>query len=240
VDDYSRTAPIETFVASRSEHHPTDLAGLQGARLVTVAETEDGRRWDESKIKSLTGGDRISARFMRQDYFEFTPVLKLVIAGNHKPALRSVDEAIRRRLHLIPFTVTIPPAERDQSLSQSLRAEWGGILSWAMRGCLEWQRRGLDPPPSVREATKAYLEAEDALAQWIEASCVQRPNAVETVENLFRSWKDWAESAEEFVGSQKRFSQNLADRGFKHKRLSGGKRAFQGIEMRGPDGWAVR
>jgi putative DNA primase/helicase len=128
VNDYSKSAPIETFVASRSEHHPTDLAGLQGARLVTVTETEDGRRWDESKIKSITGGDRISARFMRQDYFEFTPVLKLVIAGNHKPGLRSVDEAIRRRLHLIPFTVTIPPAERDLSLSEKLRAEWGAYL----------------------------------------------------------------------------------------------------------------
>jgi len=240
VNDYSKSAPIETFVASRSEHHPTDLAGLQGARLVTVTETEDGRRWAESKIKSLTGGDRISARFMRQDYFEFTPVLKLVIAGNHKPGLRSVDEAIRRRLHLIPFTVTIPPAERDLSLSQKLRAEWGGILNWAVRGCLEWQRRGLDPPPSVQEATKAYLEAEDALAQWLEARCVQRPNAVETVEHLFRSWKDWAESAEEFVGSQKRFSQNLGARGFKHKRVSGGKHAFRGIEIREPDSWVVK
>lgn len=235
MNDYCKSAPIETFVASRSERHPTDLAGLHGARLVTVTETEDGRRWDESKIKSITGGDRMSARFMRQDYFEFTPVLKLVIAGNHKPGLRSVDEAIRRRLHLIPFTVTIPPAERDLFLSQKLRAEWGGILSWAVRGCLEWQRWGLDPPASVREATRAYLEAEDALAQWIEARCVRRPNAVATVEELFGNWKDWAKSAEEFVGSQKRFSQDLADRGFEHHRVSGGKRGFKGIEIRGPE-----
>ena len=106
--DYHRTAPIETFTASSIDHHPTDLAGLRGARLVTATETEEGRRWAEARIKALTGGDQIAARFMRQDYFEFVPQFKLVIAGNHKPGLRSVDEAIRRRLNLIPFTVTIP------------------------------------------------------------------------------------------------------------------------------------
>ena len=106
--DYHTSAPIETFVATSQERHPTDLAGLRGARLVTVTETEGGRRWAEAKIKTLTGGDRISARFMRQDFFEFLPQFKLWIAGNHKPHLRSVDEAIRRRFHLVPFTVTIP------------------------------------------------------------------------------------------------------------------------------------
>ena len=105
---YHKTAPIETFTASSIDRHPTDLAGLRGARVVTAVETEEGRRWAESRIKALTGGDKISARFMRQDFFEFTPQFKLIIAGNHKPGLRSVDEAIRRRFHLIPFTVTIP------------------------------------------------------------------------------------------------------------------------------------
>jgi putative DNA primase/helicase len=106
---YHKTAPIETFTQSSSERHPTDLAGLQGARIVTAVETEQGRRWAATRIKALTGGDPISARFMRQDFFEFTPQFKLLIAGNHKPSLRSVDEAIRRRLHLIPFNVTIAP-----------------------------------------------------------------------------------------------------------------------------------
>src|SRR5215472_9579086 len=110
---YHQTAPIETFTASTTDRHPTELAGLRAARLVTAVETEEGRRWAESKIKMLTGGDKISARFMRQDFFEFTPQFKLVIAGNHKPGLRSVDEAIRRRFNLIPFVVTIPPNERD-------------------------------------------------------------------------------------------------------------------------------
>jgi putative DNA primase/helicase len=118
--DYHRTAPIETFTVSLGDRHPTELAMLRGARLVTAIETEEGRRWAESRIKALTGGDRVAARFMRQDFFEFTPQFKLQVAGNHKPGLRSVDEAMRRRLHLLPFTVTIPPAERDPSLAEKL------------------------------------------------------------------------------------------------------------------------
>jgi len=143
--EYHRVAPIETFTASSTDRHPTELAGLRGARLVTAVETEEGRRWDESKIKALTGGDPISARFMRQDFFQYTPQFKLIIAGNHKPGLRSVDEAIRRRFNLIPFTVTIPPERRDPDLFEKLKPEWPGILKWAIDGCLAWQRDGLPP-----------------------------------------------------------------------------------------------
>src|SRR6185437_4865978 len=114
-------------------------AALRGARLVTATETEEGRRWAESRIKTLTGGDKIAARFMRQDFFEFLPQFKLVIAGNHKPGLRSVNEAIRRRFNLIPFTVTIPADERDEMLSDRLREEWPGILAWMVEGCVDWQ-----------------------------------------------------------------------------------------------------
>ena len=130
VGDYHRAAPIETFTESNNDRHPTDLAGLRGARMVTAIETEEGRHWAESRIKTLTGGDKIAARFMRQDFFEYTPQFKLLIAGNHKPSLRSVDEAIRRRLHLIPFVVTIPPAERDAELPDKLESERPGILAW--------------------------------------------------------------------------------------------------------------
>jgi putative DNA primase/helicase len=92
VGEYHRVAPIETFTASNTERHTTELAGLRGARLVTAIKTEEGRRWNESKMKALTGGDAISTRFMRQDFFHYTPQFKLIIAGNHKPGLRSVDE----------------------------------------------------------------------------------------------------------------------------------------------------
>lgn len=175
--DYHRTAPIETFTASTTERHPTELASLRGARLVSAVETEEGRRWAESRIKALTGGDKIAARFMRQDYFEFAPQFKLVIAGNHKPGLRSVDEAIRRRFHLVPFTVTIPPEERDLNLRDKLKAEWPGILQWLIDGCLSWQQKGLCPPQAVVDATAAYLDAEDALSAWIDECCLRDANA---------------------------------------------------------------
>src|SRR5262245_33882541 len=203
--DYHRAAPIETFTASNSDHHPTDLAGLRGARLVTTTETEEGRRWAESKIKTLTGGDKISARFMRQDFFEYTPQFKLLIAGNHKPGLRSVDEAIRRRFHLIPFTVTIPPGERDPDLPAKLQGELPGIMMWAVEGCLEWQTDGLAPPKTVSDATVAYLDAEDVIAAWMEECGERDPNGWESYANLFASWAQWAVKNGEHIGSQKQF-----------------------------------
>ncbi|HUS53275.1 MAG TPA: phage/plasmid primase, P4 family, partial [Thermohalobaculum sp.] len=172
---YAKTAPIETFTATMTDRHPTDLAMLRGARLVSAQETEEDRRWAESRIKSLTGGDVIAARFMRQDFFEFTPQFKLVIAGNHKPGLRSIDEAIRRRFHLVPFTVTIPPEKRDPDLAEHLKAEWPAILAWAIEGCLAWQRDGLAPPESVLAATAHYLEGQDAIAAWIDDCCKRDP-----------------------------------------------------------------
>ncbi len=228
--DYHRAAPIETFTASHNERHPTDLAGLRGARLVTSVETEEGRRWAESKIKTLTGGDKIAARFMRQDFFEFTPTFKLVIAGNHKPGLRSVDEAIRRRFHLVPFNVVIPLEQRDKNLGERLRAEWPGILAWMIDGCIDWQNHGLAPPLAVTSATAAYLEAEDALTAWIEEAGTRDPNAWETSTALFNSWKAWADNAGEFVGSKKQFSQNIEGRGL----IPGRKRdrGFYGLKLR--------
>lgn len=237
--DYHQTSAIETFTATAGDRHPTDLAGLRGARLVTATETEEGRRWAESKIKSLTGGDKIAARFMRQDFFSYTPTFKLIIAGNHKPGLRSVDEAIRRRFHLVPFTTTIPPAERDETLSEQLKAEWPGILAWAIAGCLEWQQCGLAPPEAVQSATAAYLESEDALASWIEEAGDRDPETWESSAVLFRSWKTWADRAGEHAGSLKKFSQRIEDRGeaigMRKARDSAGRRGFYGLRVTRPD-----
>jgi putative DNA primase/helicase len=229
---YHKTAPIETFTASNTDRHPTDLAGLRGARLVTATETEEGRRWAESRIKTLTGGDAISARFMRQDFFEYTPAFKLFITGNHKPGLRSVDEAIRRRLHLIPFAVTIPPEKRDQQLGEKLKKEYPGILAWMIEGCLRWQAMGLQPPKAVVDATAAYLAAEDAITAWIDEKCERDPSAWESSSNLFASWKFWAETNGEPPGSVKRLSQHLEARGFVPARRNTA-RGFLGIKAIG-------
>ncbi|HZL60315.1 MAG TPA: phage/plasmid primase, P4 family [Stellaceae bacterium] len=228
--DYATTAAMETFTASKSDRHPTDLAGLRGARLVTATETEEGRRWAEARIKTLTGGDKVSARFMRQDFFEFVPQFKLLIVGNHKPGLRGVDEAIRRRMNLIPFAVTIPEAERDEGLSDKLRAEWPGILRWMVDGCADWQRDGLEKPEAVKRATESYLAAEDALALWLAECCTTKPNDTAMSAALFKSWSRWATAAGEFVSSQKRFSQAIEDRGFIKTPMRAGAQ-FQGIAI---------
>ena len=230
--DYATNAPMDTFMEARGDRHPTDLAGLRGARFVASVETEQGRRWNESKVKAITGGDKVSARFMRQDFFEYTPQFKLVIAGNHKPAIRNVDEAMKRRMHLIPFTVTIPPERRDPKLTEKLLAERDGILAWALAGCLQWQRTGLQPPASVLSATEEYFEAEDALGRWIDERCVRIERARSLTAELFNDWKAWAEAAGEFVGSQRRFSDQLVARGVEKWRNGLGVRGFQGIGLK--------
>ncbi|MGL5632082.1 MAG: phage/plasmid primase, P4 family, partial [Azovibrio sp.] len=230
--DYAANAPMDTFMEARTERHPTDLAGLRGARFVSSIETEQGRRWNESKVKAITGGDKVSARFMRQDFFEYIPQFKLVIAGNHKPSIRNVDDAMKRRLHLIPFTVTIPPERRDGRLTEKLLQERDGILAWAVEGCLLWQQGGLKPPPAVVSATEEYFEAEDALGQWIEARCLLTKTCREGVSELFSDWREWAEQAGEYVGSVKRFSELMTNRKFEKCRLHGGARAIAGISLR--------
>jgi putative DNA primase/helicase len=244
--DYHKTAPIETFTASNVDRHPTDLAMLRGARLVTATETEEGRQWAESRIRSLTGGDRVSARFMRQDFFEFTPQFKLFIAGNHRPGLRSVDEAIRRRFHLIPFAVTIPAEERDGELTEKLKAEWPSILAWIVKGCLEWQREGLAAPGAVTAATAEYLNSEDAIAAWIDERCERDVNAWSSSSALFASWASWATKAGEALGSQRKFSQKLAERPKDkfHKRDTMIGKGFDGIRIKplddAPEAWETR
>jgi putative DNA primase/helicase len=209
--DYARTAPMEVFQYSASDRHPTELAMLRGARFVTASETEEGRGWAESRIKTLTGGDRISARFMRQDHFEYIPQFKLWLSGNNKPSFRSVDDAIRRRFNLIPFMVKITTA--DKELPEKLKAEWPGILAWMIEGCSLWQRDGLKAPTAVTAATDEYLAAEDALNLWFEDCCVADPSAdgLFTAE-LFQCWKVWAEHKGEYVMTERRFSQRLEGR----------------------------
>jgi putative DNA primase/helicase len=232
--DYATTASMDTFVETRGDRHPTDLAGLRGARFVTAIETEQGRRLNESKVKAITGGDKISARFMRQDFFEFFPQFKPVIVGNHKPAIRNIDEAMKRRMHMIPFTVTIPPERRDGRLTEKLLAERDGILAWAVAGCLAWQREGLNPPACVQDATQEYFESEDALGRWLDERCVRTANAKSLTSELFTDWKQWAEASGEFIGSQRRFSDLLITRGLEKWRNSMGVRGFQGIGLKQP------
>jgi putative DNA primase/helicase len=232
--DYHKAASIETFTISKTDRHPTELAGLVGARLVTSSETEEGRRWSEARIKELTGDDKIEARFMRQDFFEFYPQFKLMFSGNHMPALRTVNKAITRRFNRVPFTVTIADTEVNTNLATELKAEWPGVLQWAIEGCLAWQGLGLAPPKAVLEATEEYLESQDLIGEWIADCCECASKHWESTTILFESWKIWAEARDEFVGSARWLSQKLEDSGrFKRKRRgSDDVRGFVGLKAR--------
>jgi putative DNA primase/helicase len=209
--DYCIPAPMEMFLTAKFDRHPTEIARLQGVRLVTAQETPKDRFWDEAKIKNFTGGGTLTARFMRGNFFNFKPTFKLLIAGNYKPSLREVDEAIRRRILLVPFTVCIPVKERDPKLFEKLKPEWPAILRWMLDGCLEWQRVGLVVPTVVRDATDAYLSEQDNLAQWAEVAVVSRPGNFILTDVLFASWKRYCEKLNLSPGQKNAFSDALAD-----------------------------
>jgi putative DNA primase/helicase len=238
--DYAANAPMDTFMETRTDRHPTDLAGLRGARFVSATETEQGRRWNESKIKAITGGDDITARLMHQDFFTYRPQFKLLIAGNHKPAIRNIDEAMRRRMHLIPFTITVPSDKRDPLLSDKLLAERDGILAWALEGCLLWQAQGLKQPQSVVQATEEYFEAEDAMGRWVAERCNQGSNHKALTATLFNDWKQWAEMSGEYVGTQRRFSDALLARRFEKWRNPMGVRGYVGLDLKQPTAMPAR
>lgn len=227
--NYACISPMTTFMTSRSSEHPTELARLQGARLTVSQETEAGKRWMESRIKAITGGDPITARFMRQDYFTFTPQFKLIITGNQKPSLKSVDEAMRRRLHLVPFNITITHEEQDMNLPHKLIKEAPGIFSWMIQGCLNWQQEGLSSPDIVQEASKEYFEEEDIIKQWINECCEIGIDKMETSGKLFESYSSWLNRSGEYKMSHKLFSRSLMNHGFIRSKDSQGRRIFKGL-----------
>jgi putative DNA primase/helicase len=226
--DYCLTSPIEMFLRSKFDRHPTELARLHKVRL-TVAQEE--RAWDESKIKNMTGGDALTARFMRGDFFDFAPTHKLMIAGNHKPALYAVDEAMRRRLLLIDFTVTIPPAERDPELSDKLKAEWPAILRWMIDGCLDWRQGGLAIPPCVRSASDEYFAQQDDITHWLEDRTEHKARVFTATSVLFKSWQAWCAEHGAFVGTQRHFTDALINHGcdYKHTKKA---RGFENLALK--------
>ena len=229
--DYCKTAAIETFTESKSDRHPTELARLHSARLVTATETEKGRNWAEARIKMLTGGDIVTAHFMRQDDFEYVPRFKLFFSGNHKPGLRSVGEAMRRRVNMIDFAVIIPKDERDPHFGDKLEDEWPGVLQWMIDGCLDWQEHGLAPPEAVAKATDEYFTAQDSFSLWVEDRCERDPNEWTKTTELFASWKDWAERAGVRFGTMTEFGDTLTNAGFTWKHTEKGN-GYRGLRVR--------
>jgi len=227
--DYATTASFEVFAETRSEQHPAGLAALARKRLVTASEIESGQVFAESRIKAITGGEEISARFMRQNFFTFKPKFKAMIAANHRPALRNVDDAIKRRVKMIPFKFT-PPVP-DKNLEAKLKAELPAILRWMINGFLFWQLEGLNPPAAVNICTADYFEAEDTLGAWLSECCKTGAAWEDSASNLFNSWKSFRENRGEKPGTQKAFSGKLESRGFTRNRKKTGS-VYEGLALK--------
>lgn len=231
--DYATTTPTDTLMVKRdSSSASNDLAPLKGLRLVAAAEAEDGRRLAEARIKQLTGNDQITARFLYGEFFSFRPKFKIWLSTNHKPIIRGTDEGIWDRIKLIPFDVRIPLEERDGSLLNSLQAELSGILTWAIMGCLEWQKYGLGTPDEILEAGTAYRHEMDVLGAFIADCCEVDTPLSATAADLYSAYTKWCEDSGEFKLSQRSFGMRLAERGqIEVVRSSGGRRVWRGIGL---------
>jgi P4 family phage/plasmid primase-like protien len=231
--DYAMRTPTETLLAKRAGGIPNDVARLKGARFVAASETEEGRRLAESLVKDLTGQDTISARFMRAEWFDFKPTHKLWLSTNHKPEIRGTDVAIWRRIRLIPWAVTIPPAKQDRKLADKLRDELPGVLAWAVGGCLEWRREGLRAPDDVRRATAAYRAEMDVLGAFLGECCALDPESNVAAKDLYSAYKLWCDENGEKPETQRRFGSWLTERG-DFERYRGGKSGghrWRGVEL---------
>lgn len=230
--DYAIVCAPELVIAKRHAGIPNDIARLRGVRVALMNETSQGSRFDEAKLKDLTGGDSLTGRFLHQEFFDFRPSHKLIIRGNHKPAITGTDEGIWRRLRLVPFTVQIPGAEQDKHLVEKLRAELPGILRWAVEGCLQWQREGLRPPACVLDAGDVYRAESDTLGRFIEERCEARSLAQIKSSAFFAAYQDFCQRAGERWIPARDLPMEMQRRGFEHKRGGQGVRLYLGIELR--------
>jgi putative DNA primase/helicase len=229
--EYAIVASPELVMVRRHAGIPNDIARLRGVRAAFMNETTQGSRFDEAKLKDLTGGDTLTGRFLHQEFFDFPPTHKLIIRGNHKPVINGTDDGIWRRLRLIPFIVTIPPGEQDLELIEKLRQERQGILCWAVEGCLEWQREGLKPPPAIVDAVRAYREEADTLGRFIAEHC-NAENKLSQVKAgvFFERYQQFAERAGERWLPARELPHEMQRRGFDWKRTKAGG-MYYGIDL---------
>ncbi|MCE9604439.1 MAG: DUF5906 domain-containing protein [Planctomycetia bacterium] len=186
------------LLLSKGVSHPTEIASMFGKRIVTCSETEYGRSWSEAMVKKLSSREPIAARRMYEDEWSFTPTQKIWLSTNHRPKVRGVDNGIWRRLKMIPFTVTFPPERRNKNLSAELRAELPGILAWAVRGCMNWQRDGLLDPPDVERATTDYRIAEDVVRRFVGEECIQGDDQIRTPAiTMYEKFSAWCKASGE-------------------------------------------
>ena len=231
MSDYALTAPESLFTVDRNSSATNDIARLAGCRMACASELDENTAFAESRIKSLTGGDTITARFLHREFFDFRPTHKFWISGNHKPTVKGTDDGIWRRMRLVPFTVTIAPERRDLNLGDKLRNELPGVLRWALEGCLIWQREGLNTPQCVTQATAEYRASEDVVGQFLEDAASIHDDKEVLQSSLFECYEAWAEKhGIKRPLSATALNRKLEERGFKKKRINGG-RYWRGISL---------
>ena len=211
---YGATAAADAFINRRDGAASNDLARLAGARFVNASEIDEGKSLAEALVKSATGGEAISARFLYREFFSYVPAFKIWLGVNHKPRIRGDDNGIWRRIRLVPFGVTIPPEDRDRELLTKLRRELPGILNWAIEGCGVWQREGLRPPATVLNATEAYRAESDVLGEWLDERCVLVAGASIQAKLLYADYRKFIEERGGHPLSMTSWGLRMADRGF--------------------------
>lgn len=233
---YAQKTPADMLLAkAQGNNIPHDVARLVGVRCAVASEIEAGRRLDEAKVKDLTGGDTLVARFLHKNLFEFQPTHTLWIYGNHKPLIEGTDDGIWRRIHQIPFNVQIPEDEIDRDLLTKLKSEIPGILNWAVRGCLDWQRNGLCTPEIVKRANRIYRLEMDVLANFFSDCCQFDAAARSSARELYEAYEVWCVAANDSPMTKRDFGLRLTERGLETKRGTGGQRYWLGISVTASD-----
>lgn len=232
--DYAQKAPTEMLMLKHGGNSgvPNDVARLPGARFVVAAEVEEGRRLAESMVKDLTGGDTMSARFMRAEWFDFQPTHKIWMYGNHEPVIHGTDDGIWRRMRKIPFTVQIPETEQDPQLKTKLLAELPGILAWAVEGVQLWQNEGLGLPKAVKDATAGYRSQMDVIGAFLDAECEINPLRHVVFKDLYAAYNLWCVDNGERSLSGRRFGSELTHRGFAADKGTGNSSTRRGLCLR--------
>ncbi len=230
--DYGKQTNSDTFTAKANDNSiNNDIARLNGSRFVSAVESEDGKKLSESLIKQLTGGEAVTARFLRKEFFEYIPEFKIFFTTNYKPIVKGDDEGIWRRIRLIPFTYTIPVEEVDKQLPEKLQKELPGILRWAVEGCLKWQQEGLGNPIEIQAATHEYKEEMDLLSNFLAECCITRPDIKIPVSELHKAYLKWADENGEFLMKQRAFNSKIQMRGFTKRKSTGNRTFFFGIGL---------
>jgi putative DNA primase/helicase len=208
--DYSGSVPSGFLAKTRGEQHPTKLVELYGRRLAVDMETGEGMQFNEELVKRLTGGDQISARRMREDFWKFDPTHKLILATNHEPKVKGLDVAIWARLKKVPFLRRFEGSERDPHLDEKLAAESSGILAWMVRGCLAWQKEGLKDVAEIAMATEEYRSEQDTVAQFLADRVEKCPGAKSRKADVVASYRSWCVAAGVEPVAPKTFGASMA------------------------------